>query len=785
MKLPLKSRLKQNKSSIDIKNPQKIISSRLKKISIKKSSENSKNLSYSNSNSNLFLNNNKYMSIDNITELSYNKEPFIIPNQNIEAKKFYTSNVEKAVQIYNEIKEEINNKIIGKNIAKNTKNIQVQNYGMVSLLEKLNKVLDTIVERSRYNQNKNKNKNLGVVINIHEVNKNNINNKIKNNSKNIKKEKKTEKEINNNLLNSYIYQFNLLSSKYEQLTKGDYISSLKSHISNCSSEIINYEKENRELKRTQSRTEVILKNKKISENEQNYKNKLELSEKLNNEINYIENLRKIKEGEMKCNEERIKKLNKNNEELMNKAKDDYNITNPEENLNENEDINDENNKIKYNLYIKRKDLENKNLVINNNIKKYTIIEKDNKKLIKELEENLSLMSMNLTMKKEEIIKLNEILEKLDIENNTFDAPIKNNLNSIEIKNDVVNNNIINNNTDNINKKININEINKKYKIKKKLNNKINNKSITNKNSINLSQSNAKIKEINDRYSALNKSSISPNNNSKIAKTYNKKMILQQLDAQRDDKNNISLRKKNLKPNFSFSLNNSSKKSIEKNDKNDINVNLSMGVISKSNNLEKNEPEEIKEDINITPYDAQKITNENNLSQNISLDLDKKDEINKNNANNSNNNANNANANYNEIKEEEKINENIINDNNEFEEEYNENNNKNKEESKKEGKEINEEIDIQNINNDNNNDEKNRQNALNTLPFYELEKSEKSEKEKINEKNEEKKENEENKENKEIKENKENREKENQGENEENYNFENENDYEYEEEEDEE
>ena len=128
------------------------------------------------------------------------------------------------------------------------------------------------------------------------------------------------------------------------------------------------------------------KNQKISKNELDYKKNLELSEKLNNEMINIKNAIKIKEGEIKSNEERINKLLQNKENLLIKAKDNYNITNPEESLTE-KIPKDEKDTIKYNLYIKRKDLENKNLVVNNNLKKYNIIEKDNKKLFKDLKEN--------------------------------------------------------------------------------------------------------------------------------------------------------------------------------------------------------------------------------------------------------------------------------------------------------------------------------------------------------------------------------------------------------------
>ena len=194
------STLKKNKSSLDInlnnsnmKNSEKIITTRIKKLKIKKTSENSKNISNPNSNSNIkkdksysSIKGNKFMNIDNINESSYNKELYIIPNQKKEKKKFFTTNIEKAVQIYNEIKEEINNKIMNKSMANKAKNIQMQNYIMVSILEKLNKILDTIVERSKYNQNKNKFKGINIKTNGINI----INNKKNHEKKEKLKEKK-------------------------------------------------------------------------------------------------------------------------------------------------------------------------------------------------------------------------------------------------------------------------------------------------------------------------------------------------------------------------------------------------------------------------------------------------------------------------------------------------------------------------------------------------------------------------------------------------------------------
>ena len=248
MKLSLKSLNNKNKSALKLninsyrkQNPKKIISSRKNHLSKKTSNENSNTLAYSNSkldvkntsninkNDSSFINSNKFMNIDNIDESNYNRELFLIPKKT--NRRYYTSNMEKAVDTYNEIKNEINMKIYNKKIFNSLKSVQIQNYSMVNLLEKLNKVLDTIVERSRYNINRNNGNKMAESQEI-----------IKNKDKNNEKKKISEKDINNKLLNSYIQQYNLLSAKFDKLTNGNYALNLRTNIINSSEEIAKLEK---------------------------------------------------------------------------------------------------------------------------------------------------------------------------------------------------------------------------------------------------------------------------------------------------------------------------------------------------------------------------------------------------------------------------------------------------------------------------------------------------------------------------------------------------------------
>ena len=98
---------------------------------------------------------------------------------------------------------------------------------MVNLLEKLNSILDVIVERSRLKNNKNKGYALSE---SQEIKKNKEMKSGINNAKRI-----SEKDINNKLLNSYKQQYYLLSSKFDSLTKGNYAINLKLNITKSKS----------------------------------------------------------------------------------------------------------------------------------------------------------------------------------------------------------------------------------------------------------------------------------------------------------------------------------------------------------------------------------------------------------------------------------------------------------------------------------------------------------------------------------------------------------------------
>lgn len=160
------------------------------------------------------------------------------------------------------------------------------------------------------------------------------------------------------------------------------------------------------------------------------------------------------------------------------------------------------------FYIKRKELEYEILKINNIVKKYIIMENDNQKVIRELEENLSYKNMDIKLKNEEFIKLNEILEKIDIENNNYIFPteikiINKNNKDKEEKNE----NIKIRDNKNIKEKQNEIVINKANKEKEKDNLNIKKNNILNEFNKNVKPKNIiqshpeiNIKELNNRYS---------------------------------------------------------------------------------------------------------------------------------------------------------------------------------------------------------------------------------------------------------------------------------------------
>ena len=156
---------------------------------------------------------------------------------------------------------------------------------------------------------------------------------------------------------------------------------------------------------------------------------MEEYDKLCNEFESINKNIKLKENESKVNEKRIQKLEESKNALIKTAKDEYHIEKPEEILEQKKKDSKDIEKMKF--YIKRKELEYEILKINNIVKKYIIMENDNQKVIRKLEENLSYKNMDITLKKEEFIKLNEILEKIDIENSNYIFPT-------EIKNKLIN-----------------------------------------------------------------------------------------------------------------------------------------------------------------------------------------------------------------------------------------------------------------------------------------------------------------------------------------------------------
>ena len=581
-----------------------------------------------NINNNLLLINSSQIDIDNFDESAYNSEPYVFPKKSFE-HNLYKTNIEKTANSYNEIKENINKKIFNSNIPEDAESLQNRNFTLLEQLDKLNGILDAIVEKKNFTQKKNVNISLRPKQNIKKINAS------KSQELNIKY---STKEINKKLLQSYIKQYDLLSNKYKKLTEENYVETLKEQMKEVTLSISNLEKENRKLQTLQFKSEYMLKNKFPSQNEMNYMKKSTEYNKLENE--YVKIMRKIprKEDSSKCNEIKINQLSESKESLIKMAKEKYNIENPEERIS-NKKVE---NKEKYECELKRRNLEKKIVEGKSNIKKYTYQKKENDKYIKQLENDKITFNTLLTSKQGELDKVNQQLREINGNgNNGNRSPQNENTNNLvnsqitPIKSLDFNNIEVNDNK--IENMINENEDENMYNNRDSYQTAQKNRNQTIE--INLNGNNNNVNNIqnsfNNRYSSNLNNNINKNN--VLGKnTYDKKMILQQLDMQKNKENNaildksLTLKKNKLKPNFSFTLNDKKAK--------DIKPNLSVAVLPKTENNQnekQNEGDgdgdgEIKEEIQSNnDINDDKINNENypkinsNLSQNISMEKDDK------------------------------------------------------------------------------------------------------------------------------------------------------------------
>ena len=589
-----------------------------------KTNSNSKSKFNKNINNNLLLINSSQIDIDNFDESAYNSEPYVLPKKTFE-HNLYKTNIEKTANSYNAIKENINKKIFNSNIPDDAESLQNRNFALLEQLDKLNGILDAIVEKKNFTQKKNVNINLRPKQNVKKINSS------KSQELNIKY---STKEINKKLLQSYIKQYDLLSNKYKKLTEENYVETLKEQMNEVTLSISNLEKENRKLQTLQFKSEYMLKNKFPSQNEMNYMKKSTEYNKLENE--YVNIMRKIprKEDSSKYNEIKINQLSESKENLIKMAKEKYNIENPEERIS-NKKVE---NKEKYECEAKKRNLEKKIIEGKSNIKKYNYQKKENDKFIKKLENDKINYNTLLTSRQNELDKVNQKLREINgVGNNENNSPQNEN-----------NQNLLNNQISPIksldfnNIEINDNKIeNMIYENENIYNRDSYQTALKNKNQtieINLNGNNSNgnniQNSINNRYSSNINNNINKNN--VLGKnTYDKKMILQQLDMQKNKEKNVildkslNLKKNKLKPNFSFTLNDK-----KASDKKDIKPNLSQAVLPKTeNNENENEKQsegEIKEEIQTNnDLNDDKINNDNypkinsNLNQNISMEKDDK------------------------------------------------------------------------------------------------------------------------------------------------------------------
>ena len=618
----------------------KIISNSHKNNLKKLSNSNSKNNIINQTNNNINSKDNpndtsviiksNQIDIDNIDISSYNSEPYIIPKKKFE-HNFYITKIETAVNNYNKIKENLTKKILDNKIPKKSHSIQLKNFALLEDLNQLSSILDTLVDKKlnvpKKNQNndnnnkvlKNQNKKIDKNQNNNKIikNQNNnkkINNQNKNESKQDEKNKPppTKLEINKKLLESFMKQYNLLSEKYNKISKDDYIQNLKNEKESYALKISQIEQDNKKLKKNQIKNEGKLK-KGGSFNDSEYKDKLDTCQRLENEYNSI--VRKIGplEERIKYYGDKINKLNKNKEELIQKAKDKYNMDNPEkiDKKFENEE---------HSNYWKKKELELINKKNKTKVQQYEYQKKENGKYIKQLIDDKMTASTLLKEKNELLKQLYIKFNNLELENINLDT---NQIIQKNNKNNDNNNNALSKNKNNENEN-NENENNTNE------NNSNEKTPIQNQSFISPIKPNEK-----NSYDKINTDNSKTNNNryDNTAKTnnqtFNKKEVLENLRIQSDLENKPKLDKtlnlkKNLrsKPNLSYNFD-----GITNTNSNLKNKKMNYSVVFQSNtkkNIDENEIEgEIKEDIqyNSNIVDDKKEEEQNfvNLSQNISLE----------------------------------------------------------------------------------------------------------------------------------------------------------------------
>ena len=491
------------------------------------------------------------INIDNIEISSFNSDPYIIPKQKYE-HNLYITKIESTVNNYNKIKENLTKKILDNKLPKKSSSIQSKSFALLEELNKLNNILDTLVEKKRFAP-KNKSKD--------------YNNKVTKNKKIDKKQeinKPTKLDINKKLLQNFNNQYNILSEKYSKLSNEEYIKNLQDEQTKLSLEISDFEIDNKKLKENQIKNGTKFKNNSNNVNDLEYKNKIAIYQNYENEYSSIRKKIIPMEKSIKYNEKRIEQLNKDKEDLIKKAKDQYNIDNPEKKCKKKDN--------EYNIinFQKKRELIIKNKTKNTIVQKYEYQKKENVKYIKQLIDDKMTSTSLLKEKNELLKKLNKKLNDLELENINLDT---NQIQQINLKNN-------DNNSINLNEKYLLQNKSFITPIKPQDNNVY--EKINNNNS-----------KINNRYDSTEK-----NNNDQV---YNKKMVLEQLKLQSEQENllkmgkSINLKKINkFKPNFSFTLND-----VNANTK-DKKINLSVALQSNKNisaDMIENEGE-IKEDIQI-------------------------------------------------------------------------------------------------------------------------------------------------------------------------------------------
>ena len=216
------------------------------------------------------------------------------------------------------------------------------------------------------------------------------------------------KENNNKLLKSYITQYNMIYNKYQKYSNENFLNELREKIKNYSEAIIDLEKKNRQLQTLQQKSEYAFKKNFSNQNiDSEIKFKSDELKVLTKELNQLIEKSSKNQEKINDNENQINKLIKKEQTLITIATDIYEIKDPEKKI----EIK-KNEEVDNDLYIKMEEIEKTVQIKRISVKKSREKFSNNKKNIKELELRKNYKRNEHFEKTNKLYLLNEYLNDL-------------------------------------------------------------------------------------------------------------------------------------------------------------------------------------------------------------------------------------------------------------------------------------------------------------------------------------------------------------------------------------